>query len=185
MAASPISALSDVVQERPILYIPKSDGSMLISYYNNLCPIYGPTAYAISATIVLGQVTSKRTEKESASDLITYYSEGIKLYTNLLHLQNRGFKTSMVSMPNISEDEIDFQAALKAKSDWEGKEIYQISLRPDYRIEPGDLIDFSFTLSGTGTTIDLDEIYVQSVSVVAAENIMQLTCRKKADWIMP
>lgn len=183
MSATPQSALNDVIQERPILYIPKSDGSLLLSYYNDICPVYGPTAYAVSAVTVLGQITSKRTEKESASDLIAHYSEGMKLYTNILHLQNRGFKTSIVSVPNIGEDEIDFQMALKMKTDWESKEFYQISMRPDYRIEPGDLIDFSFTLSGTGTVIDLGDIYVQDVSISAAQNIMQLTCRRKNTYV--
>lgn len=182
MSAVTQSALSSVFQERPVLIIPKQDGSMLISYYNNLCSPYAPTPYTATGNLVLGQITSKRTDKESASDAIAYYSEGMKVFNNLTHLSSRGFKTINYSMPNIPEDEIDFQVTLKMKSDWEGKEVYQVSIRPDLRIEPGDIVDFSFTLSGTGTTIDIGEVFIEEVGVSAAQNIMQVTCRKKITW---
>lgn len=180
LSANPQSVLSSIFQERPIQLIPKSDGSFLVSYYNCINSAHCPTAYSINQNIIHGHLQTERRSKNSASDIIAYYSD-MKVFFSNYHRKNKGFRTVIYSLPNIDDDEIDFIISLLTRLAFEETRVYQISMRNDLRIEPGDLINVSYTLSGTNTAINLGELYVLSTQYSTVNNKLVVTARSKAD----
>jgi hypothetical protein len=171
------SAISNIIQERPVLIIPKYDGSLMLTYRSNLMPIHMPAKYSLYTSMIHSDSKSTTSKSSACSDAILYYKD-VSAAVDQAYAEQEGFITRMLSLPNIEEDEIDSVAKLIMRSSREMEVTHTINMRPDLRIEPGDIIDFTYTLSSTGTEYTSGDILVESVSIRLPGNQMQITGRE-------
>jgi hypothetical protein len=161
------NAISSVIQQRPVELRPTYLGEMRFQYsaddkrdvvnlYQKLitsCQKLDNPNAVVSDAIVYGTVVEVLTSENTASQ--------------------HGFITRIIRVP-----ELDMGARRAAKELIKRAEqqsiIYTIILRSDLRIEPGDILQCSYTLSGTEKVIPISCI-VETISLNTKNAVFQMT----------
>jgi hypothetical protein len=170
------NVLGSIIQERPILMAPRADGSVMFSHFSNLMSIHDPIPYALNGAWVREVHKVQAGDGHTCSDAVVFF-EDVAVITDPLGASWRGFVTKLYSLGNIEEDEIILTTRVLQRTALEREERYVISMRPDLRVEVGDVVSVDLTFSGSGTIKSLGNMVVEGVAF--AQNKMVLNCRRQ------
>jgi len=168
-----MSAISSVIQERPIETNWKYDGGT--AYW-----------YDLERSTIVQMVQPKRhdwdevTPRDGASDAIVYGADEVKCLQFQPYHEEYGFATKVMRFPNL------YSGALKAakvvlQKAFEGRIQHELDIRPDIRLEIGDLLSVSYAASVTGTGVAMD-IIVDSLALTVNDQGDTMTIRGRQDW---
>ncbi len=154
-----ISALSSIIQQRPIEIIYKSDGSIAM--------FYEKIRDNATLSVPVRQVTHRKMyPEESGSDATIYgydisYIRGPKKYREFYGLSHR-----VMRLPDLENGEARAARHLLERA-MQRSEMYEITCLPHLHIEPQDRLILNVNIPGTGTQIltllqDSDIVYPPS-----------------------
>jgi hypothetical protein len=140
-----VSAISNIIQERPVEVINQPDGS--IAYW------YDPARDTVTSIIMpKSHEWTQRPPKDGASDAIIYTADEVKCLQLQDFAQALGFATRVYRFPNL--DVGAFRAArIMLQRLFEKAKPHTVRMRPDARLVPGDILALNYNVSGTGTAI--------------------------------
>jgi hypothetical protein len=169
------SAIGSVIQERPVEIFPTSDGGLSFSYNLKRDTITYTTA--ITKVIFRRHEEKDQGNKEAGSDAIVYYKD-IDFVTDNSFADDQGFLTRVLKLSTLETGASRAAQILLEKAN-EHQYMHTIQMRPDMRIEYGDILSFTYTLTGTGTSIQRDVI-VEGITMAITEGTseMVITARK-------
>lgn len=174
------SAIGSVLQERPVEIYPTPVGGLSFSYRTR------------RDTIVYDNTTSKRlirkhtdvqhTGKDAGSDAVIYYMD-VAFTSDLDFAVREGFLTRVLKLSSL---ETGAKVAGQMVLERANSQQYQhtLDIRPDIRIEPGDILDFHYRISGTESQIDEQMIVTQvSLALSEMERVMSVTGRRSQETL--
>ena len=145
-----MSAISSVIQERPIEVSSKSDGSL--AYWLDLV-----RDTVVQVILPRDHTWVERTPRDGASDAIVYGSDEVKCIQYQPYLQAYGFATKVMRFPNLKSGML--KAARKVlERAYEERIRHTVTIRPDLRLEVGDILSVAYEASGTATPMAMDVI---------------------------
>jgi hypothetical protein len=148
------SAIQNVIQQRPVEIVVKSNGALSYSY----------NAMRDSVTPVENTIRkhnwTEQFPKNGASDAIIYYRD-TKTIQDYEYARRYGLSTKIMHMPDLSTGALRASRILLRRY-LEQSVMHTVILRPDIRIEPGDLLNIYYVASGTETSSEIT-IVVESV----------------------
>jgi hypothetical protein len=156
METDGMSAISSVIQERPIEMVAKSDGSLDIWYEPNrdtIEAIRRPKVHDYTYSI----------PSDGASDAIINGPEEVKTMRNAGFARELGFATRVMRMPDLDTGAMR-AAYIILQRKLESFHRHSITTRPDLALEVGDIYSFSYIASGT-ERIETRDIIVESISL--------------------
>lgn len=144
------SALGSVIQERPVEIIPTVSGGLSFSY--NL--VRDTIAYtnAISKRLVRRHRKTQLTSSDSGSDAIVYYRD-IAFVSNNSFAEREGFLTRVLKLSQLDYGAEAAAEILLEKAN-ERQYPHSLEMRPDLRLEPGDILQLHYLTTGTGRQVD-------------------------------
>lgn len=149
------SAIGSVVQERPVEIIAKSDGSIAF-WYEITRSINTLSQYNLRS-----HTWQNNSVPEGSSDAIVYY-DLVKVLQDEEYLSLFGFSTRIYRMPSLSHGAVR-AAYILLKRLRQQREIHDFIIRPDVRIEAGDVLNVDYLTPGTKRN-NVVSIIVQSVT---------------------
>jgi hypothetical protein len=169
------SAISSVIQERPIEVIPKSDGGLWFTYH--LVRDTATYTNAISKVLVRSHNYTESINMDSGSDAIVHYRD-IAFASNQDYADGDGFFTKVLMLSGLDTGAKAAAQLLLEKAN-ENQYRHTMNIRPDIRLEPGDKIDMSYLITGTGTSVN-HVIIINDLGLRIAEGTheMSITGRK-------
>lgn len=153
------SAISSVIQERPVEIVPQPDGSLAF-LYNNLDFVLDTVE--IGRPPLSHRITSKN-PPNAASDAIVYGSHEVKTLQYQFTIENIGFSTKLFRFPNLNIGMIEAAKRTLHKI-YESRNKHTISVRPRVDVVVGDIISFAYDVVELGKTIERD-VLVESVTL--------------------
>jgi hypothetical protein len=169
------SAIGSVIQERPVEIFPTPDGGLSFSYNLKRDTI----TYTTANTKVMFRRHEEKDQgnREAGSDAIVYYAD-VDFVTDNSFADDQGFLTRVLKLSTLDTG-ADRAAQILLEKANEHQYMHSLEIRPDVRIEYGDVLDFTYTLSGTGTSVSRDVI-VEGISLTISEGAssMMITARK-------
>lgn len=178
MSAPTQSALGSIIQERPISIIPHYDGSLEFAYLSSLTDLSATPALELHTDTLRSHQVTQTINPEACSDAVLYYADVAVAKDTAFAIDN-GYACRILSLPNLEADEATFAANLILRSAREHEEVHQITLRPDLRLEPGDIIRVQYDISATNTHRDTGSLLIESVSLESPKNSMAVTAYKR------
>ena len=149
------AAIASVIQERPVETCHRSDGS--IAYWYTL------TRERIVQTVEPRRHSSRQIyPRNCSSDGIIYYSE-VSSIQNTSFASRYGFSTKVYRFPSLTVGAIR-AARVAMDRALEQSTQHVLTIRPDVRIEVGDVLDVDYTASGTEVRHEFSTI-VEGVSL--------------------
>jgi hypothetical protein len=144
------SAISSVIQERPIEVIPKSDGGLWFTYHL----VRDTVTYtnAISKVLVERHDYTQSINTDAGSDAIVHFRD-IAFAFNQDYADADGFFTKVLMLSGLDTGAKAAAQLLLEKAD-ENQYSHSLFMRPDIRLEPGDKLDLSYQITGTGTNVN-------------------------------
>lgn len=172
---SAASALGSVLQERPVEIFPTVAGGLSFSYNIERDTItYNTTT---SKRLVREHSRSESTSSNAGSDAIVYYRD-ITFANDLTFADNEGFLTRVMKLSGLDTGAATAAILLLEKAN-EKQYAHVLRIRPDIRIEQGDIIALSYTLVGTDTTLNYNVIVEDvTVRIAEGESEMVVTARE-------
>lgn len=152
-----MSAIGNVVQERPVEYFCLPDGSVSYSYdmtRDQMAMLYEPREHR----------WAESPPEKSASDAIVYSAKDVKCLQLQNFAANYGFSTKVYRFPNLNVGAYRAANVLLQRI-YEQSIMHELQMRPDARLLPGDVYQIDYSTSGTGTAID-EDIVVESIDLV-------------------
>lgn len=170
------SAIGSVIQERPVEVFPTSDGGLSFSYNLKRDTI----TYSTTNTKVMFRRHEETDQgnREAGSDAIVYYAD-VGFATDNSFADDQGFLTRVLKLSTLDTGAKEAAIILLEKAN-EHQYMHSIEMRPDMRIEYGDVLSFTYTLSGTATSIQRDVI-VESISLTIQEGASRMTISARKD----
>lgn len=169
-----MSAIGSVVQERPIETIWRSNGGTAYWYdivRDTVVQVIKPKTHNWKET----------TPRDGASDAIVYgYSEVKCLQYQPYHV-NYGFATKVMRFPNLKAGALRAAKEVLERA-FEGRTRHDISIRPDIRLEVGDILDVDYDASATGTAMAFDVI-IESISLEVSGGKTNMAIRGREDYV--
>lgn len=167
------SAVGSVIQERPIDVHYRSNGS--IAYW------YSRIRDRVTQVIEPRRHVRKRQfPRNCGSDAIVYYSD-VAAIQNSDFVERYGFSTKVYRFPSLTVGAIR-AAKIQMNKLLESAYMHSISMRPDVRLEIGDVLDIDYYAGGTQTHIQVSVIVENcSLSYSASDNnpTMQVSGREE------
>lgn len=150
-----MSAVKNVIQERPIDLYVRDDGILYVFYGLH------PDPYAISTKI---KSITRNTSygKNTASDFVVYYAD-VQAFSDLDSLEQDGFSTVVVRLGSLDVGALE-AAVIMSKKARESRLSVTCTCRPDLRIQMGDTITISWNASGIGTAMEIS-MHVDSINL--------------------
>ena len=162
------SALSSMIQERPVEVIPQSNGTVALYYDKNreeiAVPI-SPHSYRIRRPSAL----------DAASDAIIYGILDVGTVRNLDLAEQVGFCTKVHRFSNLNRGAIRASKIIQQRK-LESLETHEVTMRIDPSIEIGDIVNASFTSAGSGRSVTARFI-AEDISINYDQKVMQITGR--------
>jgi hypothetical protein len=149
-------AISQVIKERPVEIVSRTNGSVKYSYNEVRDNVVIPANYVKSFN------ESRRMPSGCGSNAIIY-SDIVRTLQYSPYLEKYGFATRIFRLPNLTIGSLK-AAKLLLKRGMESSEKYGFTYRPDPRIEVGDKASVNFEVIGTGLTI-VKDIVVEKFSI--------------------
>lgn len=177
--SSPSSALSSVIQERPIDIVGRIDGS--VDFF------YDPV---IRSTVTMDGLLTRRHpitysySPKAASDTIIYYMD-VMTYIDEDAARDAGFSTRILRVPNLENGALR-AAQVDARKARQSRERHDMTSRFHPQIETGDKISVRYTVPGIGISVS-EAFIVEGVSyrVRAGESEINLQGRSAFDRYSP
>lgn len=166
------SAVGSIIQERPVEIYAQPDGS--VSYW------YIPTRSQIDqiADHIASHGYTDTIPKNSSSDAIVYY-ENVGTINNSTYASQYGFTTRVYRMPNLSNGALR-AAKIIQQRELEGAKMHSLTIRPDIRIQLGDILHVVYTAAGSGRSQSFDIVVTEigmSISGEGARHSMSIQGR--------
>lgn len=135
------SALSSIIQERPVEIEPESDGSLRFYYERERDTVIFPIA---------PEAHTRRLQMpaDAASDAIVYGASDVVTVQNKSFSQALGFSTRLMRVPNLDTGAVEATQRTMEKV-YQRRIMHDLKIRPDFRIELGDILDIAYVASGT------------------------------------
>lgn len=169
-----LSAMGSIIQERPVEIAMQADGTVGFWYWKYVTS-------AIDKAISPQQHRLRRPSSlDASSDAIVYGTIDVGVVRDLNIAREIGFSTKIHKFSNMNRGAILASKTIQMKA-YQRLRMHEITTRSDVRIEVGDLVDASFTASGTGRTVTASFI-VESVDLNYNDNSMRITGR---EYVLP
>jgi hypothetical protein len=163
-----MSALSSIIQERPVESVPLPEGT--ISFY------YEKDRDTVNA--VIDSRTFREEEQDqlsAASDAIVYGANDVVALSSPELAVLSGFATAVHRFPNLDSGAVRASLILQRRA-IESMIKYSMETRIYPSLEVGDIFSISMTASGTGTLISRQTI-VEEISLRDESNTMRISGR--------
>jgi hypothetical protein len=151
-----ISALSSIIQERPVEMVFQANGTVAFWYEKDrdeIAKAIDPGQYQLSRPSSL----------DASADSIIYATIDVGAVRDSNLAKLIGFSTRVHRFSNLNRGAIRASKIIQQRK-LESLEIHEIVTRMDYRAEMGDIVIASFTTSGTSRSIT-SRFIVESVSL--------------------
>ena len=162
-----LNAISSVIQQRPVEIRPTYLGECRFQYSNDekrdVVDLYKGLVKSVS---------EKKDANSVISDAIVYGSE-VQVITREESAGLHGFITRIIRVPELDTG-ADRAAKEMMKRAEQQSTVYTIAIRSDLRVEIGDVLEFTATLSGTGRIITISCI-VETITVGMKNAIFEMT----------
>jgi hypothetical protein len=165
------SALGSVIQERPIEIFPTVSGGLSFSY-NLKKDIVDYTTPAITKRTFRQHERAIQNNRDAGSDAIVYFAD-VTFVNDLDFADSDGFLTRVLKLSSLDTGAKRAGQILLEKAN-ERQYAHTLIIRPDARIEYGDIIDFVYILPGTLTEIAY-QVIVEANSFQIAEGQSQMS----------
>ena len=155
-----ISAISNIIQERPVEQFRLPDGSVSFAYEptrDQLAQLFNPREHVWDEVI----------PTTAASDAIIYTASEVKSLQFESFAENFGFLTRIYRFPNLNVGAYRAAQVLLQRL-YEQSIMHRLRIRPDIRLVPGDVYQVDHDLSGTGTNINVD-VLLEHIEFVIAD----------------
>jgi hypothetical protein len=170
------SAIGSVIQERPIDIYTTEDGNLSFSYYFERDEVVYTAAHA--HRILESHDRIHQNSDNAGSDALVYYAD-ITFAEHNNYAITDGFSTRVFRLSNL-ETGAELAAKILLEKAYEKQNMHKFVLRPDLRLEIGDIVDWTYNLSGTGTEIKARGIIEDmNVSIEEGKHTMTLTARNR------
>jgi hypothetical protein len=172
MSAS--NAISSVIQERPIEIYPTREGNLSFSYRF----IRDTITYTAeqSKKILRKHSEKKQNSANAGSDALIYYAN-IAFVSNPDYALTHGFNTRVFKLASLDTG-AKLASRLLLEKAYERQTQHGIILRPDIRLEEGDIVDLTYITSGTGKEINAITIIENiNISITEGDYEMNITGR--------
>lgn len=148
------SALSSIIQERPVEAVCEPDGTM--DYW------YAFTRDEITAVRVPNRHRYHHAvPTEGASDAIIQGVEDVKTYQNADFAKALGFSTKLMRLPNLTVGALH-AAIIMMRKTYESRHTHELTIRPDLALVVGDIYKISYTPWGSSNT-QIANIILESI----------------------
>lgn len=174
------SAIASIVQERPIELGPTVDGGLVFSY--NIERDIVVYSNAVSKQIIRSHEEVDRTSGEAGSDAIVY-SADIDFVSNQDFSDTDGFITRVLKLASLDHGAGTAARIILEKS-YEDQNAHSIAMRPDPRLEMGDIMELHYLLPGTNRQVDV-AIIVESLSIGLSEGVFEQRLTGRGDDAQP
>jgi molybdopterin-binding protein len=162
------SALSSIIQERPVEMVPQSDGS--VAFW------YDKVRDEVQKAINPGQHSlSRPSALDASADSIIYATIDVGTVRDSDLAELVGFTTRVHRFSNLNRGAIRASKIIQQRK-LEGLEMHEILTRIDPRIETGDIVIASFVASGTERSVTVRFI-AESVSLNYNDKSMNISGR--------
>jgi hypothetical protein len=169
-----MSAIGSVIQERPIETVWRSNGGT--AYWYDIV-----RGTIVQVVLPKSHDWTETTPRDGASDAIIYgYSEVKCLQYQPYHV-NYGFATKVMRFPNLKSGALRAAKEVLERA-FEGRMRHTIKIRPDIRLEVGDILDVDYNASATGTAMAFDLI-IESISLDLAGGQPNMTITGREDYV--
>lgn len=166
------SALSAIIQQRPIETVPQPDGSITFWYIMDrdvVTAVREPREHSYTHSVPV----------EGASDAIVYGNRKVVTMQNRDFAKHLGLSTKLMRMPDLDI------GALKAtdvalRKIFEKFRTHHLVIRPDLALVVGDVYSLTYTASGTGR-VESHQIIIESVVVEIGMAQNKLTSKMTLD----
>jgi len=148
-----MGAISSVIQQRPIEIIVKANGAVNYAYD----PIRQTVVQVPSN--VREHTWTEAFPKGSASDAIVYYVDA-KTVQDAEYAKRFGLSTKVFRMPDLWTGAVK-AAKIAMRRMLEQYRMHTLNIRPDVRLEVGDILSVSYEASGTKTQWSVDIVAEQ------------------------
>jgi hypothetical protein len=165
------SALGSVIQERPIEIFPTVSGGLSFSY-NLKKDVVDYTTPAITKRTFRQHERAIQNNRDAGSDAIVYFAD-VTFVNDLDFADSDGFLTRVLKLSSLDTGAKRAGQILLEKAN-ERQYAHTLIIRPDARIEYGDIIDFVYILPGTLTEIAY-QVIVEANSFQIAEGQSQMS----------
>jgi hypothetical protein len=170
------SAIASVIQERPVEIIPRSDGGLSFTYHLVRDTItYNST---ISKNIIKRHSYKEVFNMDAGSDAIVHYLD-IAFVSDPDFAASDGFYTKVLKLSGLDTGAKGAAQLLLEKAN-ENQFQHTLHQRPDIRIEPGDIIDITYVLTGTGTNVN-HTLIVNDVGLRIREGVSEMSIQGRKD----
>lgn len=147
------SAISNVIQERPVEAYCKPDGK-IDYWYDKERDVVGNIGFR-------SHRWGSSMPRDGASDAIVQGVKDVRSLQYPEYAKRFGFATKVLRLSNLNSGTLRAGRVILRRM-VEGAVKHQLQTRPDARIEPGDEITVSYTASATGRVV-LESVIVESV----------------------
>lgn len=170
------SAIGSVIQERPIDIYTTEEGNLSFSYYFERDEIVYTAAHA--HRILESHEKIHQNSDNAGSDALVYYAD-ITFAEHDNYAITDGFSTRVFRLSNL-ETGAELAAKILLEKAYEKQNMHRFVLRPDLRLEIGDIVDWTYNVSGTGTQITARGIIEDiNVNIEEGKHTMALTARDR------
>ena len=150
MEASGNSALSSVIQERPVEMFCADDGKLMLTY--NQSRATNVITGSSGSPFIRSHVETERDVPQAGSDALLEYTylKGIR-YPD--YATNVGFASRAMNLPNLDDTEVEWMAYILLEMAYQRRKMHSFMVRPDLRLEEGDELYYKYQRSSTGTVV--------------------------------
>jgi hypothetical protein len=155
LESTAMNALGGVIQERPVEYLPASDGSIRFFY----TPETRPTA-SIPAVLISQHEISWQKSPGACSDAIVQWAD-VGTLVDEDSARDLGFVTVFYRMSNLDYGAME-AAAIQQRRARQSRTQHNIRIRFYPLLEEGDRVNIEYTLPGTNTPIS-ESMIIESI----------------------
>ena len=142
------SAIGSVIQERPIEIYALREGGLSFSYRFERDEVNYSVENAHN--ILIRHDTTEQNSSNAGSDALVYYADITFAYYENYAIED-GFNTRVFSLASLDTG-AKLAARLLLEKAFEKQSMHGIAIRPDLRLDIGDIVDMEYILSGTGSS---------------------------------
>lgn len=158
------SAISSVIQERPIEIFSNQYGGLSFSYNMEKDTI--SYIVPISKKILYSHHITDSISKNAGSDAIVYFSD-IAFVSDPIFAKDEGFLTRVLKMASL-ETGAASAAIMVLKRTREAQKTHNLVLRPDVRLMPGDRLEFDYLMPDTDEMKEY-AVIIESITIEVLE----------------
>lgn len=172
------SAIGSAIQERPIEIYALREGGLSFSYRFERDEVNYTTANAHN--ILARHELAEQNSSNAGSDALVYYADITFAYYEEYAIED-GFNTRVFSLASLDTG-AKLAARLLLEKAFEKQSIHSVTIRPDLRLDIGDIVNMQYTISGTGTSGKARGI-VEDINVAFEEgkHYMNVTLRGRKE----